>query len=125
MELRTYLCSVYKDGPWDAVYASSHAAAASQYVLTEDLRVGDVVFVGVPMPLPEIFSEESLTRFIVDRLGIEATPELRRMTTALAGEANYRMRRYADNQSAAIGRAIGVQEIPVTSDMPVQRRVIA
>jgi hypothetical protein len=119
LALRDYLCSQSSDGPWTAVFASSHQKAAMQFSMDEALTPGDVVFVGIPSPVPHVFSSDQLVRFITERLGIHSYRELEEMATGLAGEANYRVQRLASNTSAKIGRVLDVQQITVTTEMSI------
>lgn len=123
--LRDYLCSQHKDGPWVAIFASSYEQAATQFARNEELMVGDSIFVGIPSPVPNLFTEEHLTQFIVDRLGIQNCHELRAMTQGLAGEANYRVQKFAADKAAIVGKVMQVREIVVTESMAIPRHVLA
>lgn len=123
--LRDYLCSQCQDGPWVAIFASSYEQAATQFSRSEELMSGDAVFVGVPAPVPNLFSEDQLAQFIMDRLGIQGCHELREMSEGLAGEANYRVQKFATEKSAIVGKVMQVREIAVTEAMAIPRSAIA
>jgi hypothetical protein len=119
ISLRDYLCAQSNDGPWTAIFATGHEAAATQFARSEMIRPGDVVFVGIASPVPHVFSSELLVRFITERLGINAFKELEEMATGLAGEANHRMQRLASDKAAKIGRALNIRPIEITEEMSV------
>lgn len=125
LALRDYLCSQANTGPWQAVFASNYEQAATQFARVEDLRPGDTVFVGLPSPVPHVFSGESLAKFIADRLGIHSCRELEEMAVGLAGEANYRLEKFATDKAAILGRAMKVRSIEITEDMSVPQFSLA
>lgn len=123
--LQDYLCSQSQTGPWVAVFASSYEQAATQYARSEELMPGDAVFVGVPSPVPNLFTSDHVMQFIMDRLGIDACHELQAMSKGLAGEANYRVQKFASEKAAIVGRVMQVRQIVVTEFMAIPRNTIA
>lgn len=123
--LRDYLCSQSETGPWVAIFASGYEQAATQFARSDDLRPGDTVFVGLPSPVPHLFSGESLAKFIADRLGIHSCRELEEMARGLAGEANYRVERFATEESAVVGRVMKIKPVEATEDMCIPTFVLA
>lgn len=115
--LGDYLCSQNETGPWVAVFASSYEEAATQYARAQDLPPGEIVYIGVPAPTPDLFDADQLVQYIKDRLGIEACYELREMAQGLAGEANYRVQRFAHDKAALVGRAMKVRAITLDESM--------
>jgi hypothetical protein len=111
MELRDYLCSTSPTGPWTAVFASSYDGAALQFRNSEFLSDDERIYVGIPAPIPDLFSAEQLARFIADRLGIHVSSKLADMAKGLAGECNYRLSKYATDEAEDMGRAIRVRVI--------------
>lgn len=116
-----HLCSLYRDGPWTAVFAGSYEEAARRFAIAEALRSGDKVFVGKPAPTPDIFNEDALVDFIIARIDIPVTEELSEMARGLAAEANYRLDRFAARNAEDIGRVVSVKHLVVPDNMPAVR----
>lgn len=110
---RDFLCSLKSSGPWLSVRAVGFEEAVAQFAREEDLRMGDIVYVGVPAPIPLVFTGDSLAQHIAERLGIPVSPELAKVASGLAGEANIRLDQFAAERSAEIGRASEVRPMAV------------
>ena len=115
--LRDYVCSHSEEGPWVAVFASGYDQAAKQFARAEEVSPGETVFVGVPSPVPDVFTSETLSQFIAQRLGIQTCRELQEMAHGLAGEANYRVQKFASDRVSVVGNVMQVRAVPVTEAM--------
>ncbi len=118
---RDYLVSMMSKGPWTAIFADSPEDAIGQFSMAESLGVGDVVYVGLPAPLPDVWTPDHLSREIAQSLGVESIPglDIEGLSAEIAQEANDRVARFAAQRAADLGRVVGVKSHRVQPGMAV------
>ncbi len=118
---RDYLVSLMPKGPWTAIFADSPEDAISQFSMADALGVGDVVYVGLPAPLPDVWTPDHLSKEIAQSLGVESIPglDIESLSAEIAEEANDRVARFAAQRAADLGRVVGVERHKVQPGMAV------
>ena len=119
-----YLCSRNKTGPWFEVYANSYEYAAQQFARSAQLNSGDVVFVGLPAPVPQLFEMGTLARYLAEQLGVAVSPALESLALSVADSANHQVEQFVERQPS-IGKVERVREIQVIAKVGISPLVFA